>query len=93
MTTKKEIRKLVKENLNPSCVGTTKNGNIVFRWSFFYTNGNDSSKYVTAIITLLSKHHVTNYSIVDDGEVWKNFKGGASVSNQSHWYVILEVNE
>lgn len=93
MATTKEIKKLVKENLHPDVIGSTKDGCVIFRWGFFYRHGNDSSQFAAKVINLLNSHNITNCKVVDDGEVWKSFRGGASTSNQSHWYVKIKVNE
>ena len=32
-----------------------------------------------------------NAEILESGEVWKDFRGGASVAQQSHWFVKFTV--
>ena len=59
-----------------------RDGIITARWGFFYTSGRTFETYVQKVL-----HHFPNAEIIDHGEVWKNFRGGASVANQSHWFV------
>ncbi len=91
--TKKEIKNLIEDNLFPDTIGTKKGGNILCRWGYFYTHGNTAEVYVEKVKNLLDKHQV-QYNIVDSGDIWKTFRGGASVANQSHWYVEIKlINE
>lgn len=67
-------------------VSKNKEGNYVARFPFFYTYGkktDDSKKF------LLEKF--PNANIINAGEVWKPFRGGASVANQSHWFVEFKL--
>ena len=87
--TKKEVKELLSE-LHPNTIGYRKNGNILCRWGFFYSHGGSSEKCVEKVKALLDLHNV-RYSIADSGEVWKAFRGGASVANQSHWFVEIKI--
>lgn len=86
----KEIKRLIKDKLNPSTIGTTKDGCIKCRWGFFYTGGKTSEDFVNAIAKLLTNNNI-KFSIQDNGEVWKEFRGGASTANQSHWFVVVKI--
>ena len=59
-----------------------KNGVITIRRGFFYSHGGSADKIAARVLTAYP-----TATIVDSGEVWKPFRGGASVANQSHWYV------
>lgn len=59
-----------------------------FRREFFYTNGYTSDKYADKIAASLLQIP-GHKSIVDHGEVWKPFRGGASTRASSHWYVTV----
>ena len=59
-----------------------KNGVFTARRGFFYTHGGSSEKLAARIQAALPQA-----VILDQGEVWKAFRGGASVANQSHWFV------
>lgn len=59
-----------------------RNGIFTLRWGFFYTNGLTIANYVNLV-----KEKFPSAKICDYGETWKEFKGGTSVANQSHWFV------
>lgn len=84
------IKSLIKDNLHPDSIGTKKGGNIICRWGYFYRRGITVEKYVSQIENLLNVFRV-NFNIVDSGDHWSAFRGGASVANQSHWYVEIEI--
>jgi len=77
-------------DLLPDTMAANKRGNLVLRWSFFYTMGRTAQRYVKAVTAALTDHGIP-HTIVDSGEVWKAFSGGASVSQQSHFYVEVKV--
>ena len=56
--------------------------------SFFYTLGFSASQYVEQV-----KKVFPDAEILDSGEIWLPFKGGALVSNQSHWFVEFKLKE
>jgi len=52
------------------------------RKSFFYTHGYTADKFVDRVLKAFP-----DAIILDSGEVWKPFRGGASIAKQSHWFV------
>jgi hypothetical protein len=46
--------------------------------------------YAQTVGKVLFQHGVT-HTIVDSGQVWKPFHGGASVANQSRFYVEVAI--
>lgn len=44
-----------------------------------------------AEVTALLTEAGIAFAIVGSGEVWKDFRGGASVANQSHFYVEIKL--
>lgn len=85
---RKEILDLI------SCDSLSKNkaGNWVARKEFFYTNGRTADGYASTIYRDITNGK-GNVVILDQGEVWKPFKGGAPVSKQSHWWVEFKIIE
>lgn len=69
-------------------IGKNKVGAIVVRRGFFYRNGNSSEKFTATVKSLLEQCGY-DFKIVRDGEHYAPFRGGASVANQSHWYVEI----
>ena len=67
---------------------SVSNGTIVVREGFFYRHGRDACDHTLnverAVVALSLPLHP-----VKDGEVWKSFKGGASLRASSHWYTVL----
>lgn len=58
------------------------------RKGFFYSHGKTSDDLVAKVRTAFP-----DAEIVDSGEVWKSFRGGASVTQSSHWYVKFKEKE
>ncbi len=57
------------------------------RKGFFYRHGYTSEQYAKKIEKLV-KHS----EIIEHGEIWKPFRGGASVANSSHWWVKFKIS-
>jgi alpha-amylase/alpha-mannosidase (GH57 family) len=77
-----EIRILISANTL-----SRRNGVYTARRGFFYTNRKSSQDFADRIQNRLGQFGTV--VIVDHGEQWKPFKGGASVANQSHWWVTF----
>ena len=65
-----------------------KNKSVIVRAGFFYTNGQNATGFAAKIAAKLPEFHV-----VDCGQVWKSFIGGAPLKKQSHWWVELKRTE
>jgi len=83
-------KKLEEENVGDQI--TTKNGNILVRKGYFYSSGGSEEKLASRITPILDSMNI-KYTIVDKGNVWRSFKGGAPIAKQSHWYVEIKINE
>lgn len=88
MTTTKQIRDALSTIVDT--VGKNKAGNFVVRRGFFYTGGVTADKVKQGVTGALQKAGMT-VEVVDHGEVWKSFRGGATVAQGSHWYVEFKV--
>ena len=72
-----EIRKLLGMDT------ISKKGNIyTVRKEFFYRHGMDALSIAGKV-----KEKLPDATIVDYGEHWAPFRGGASVAQSSHWWV------
>ena len=91
MSMKKTARQVLAD-LVPDTMSVNKRGNLILRWSFFYTFGRTAQRYVTAVTAELTKHGIP-HTIVAGGQVWKDFRGAASVAQQSHFYVEVKLGE
>lgn len=71
-------------------VGRKQNGDIVARRGFFYKNGKTSADFDAYVRNVLNQSGLENkYHVVESGEVWKPFRGGANVANSSHWFAVI----
>lgn len=61
-----------------------KKGVWMVRRGFFYSHGMTSRD-------LADKVEKAGFSVIAHGEVWKPFRGGASVAQQSHWWVKFSI--
>ena len=82
--------KQVKEVLSHSMdqVSKLKNGNIIVRKGYFYRNGLDQYKVRDSVVKKLQDAGFTA-TVVDCGDHWAAFNGGATVARSSHFYVEL----
>lgn len=78
--TQREIKNL----LSASSV-SIKAGVFTARWGFFWRQGRSSDEYAERVRSKLGA------CVLDHGEVWKSFRGGASVSQSSHWWVKFTI--
>lgn len=83
MTTLKQVRAAL-DGLADSV--SARDGGFTARRGFFYTHGYTADRFVAAVKTAVPGAVVT-----DSGEVWKPFRGGAAVGQQSHWFVKFRV--
>jgi hypothetical protein len=87
-TTVKQVKQAIGSYADT--VGKNKAGNIVLRKGYYYRNGASAESFENNIVAALSSAGVL-CKVVDRGDVWKPFRGGASVAQQSHFYVELAV--
>ena len=76
----------LKKDLGASTL-SKRSGVYTARWSYFYRHNVTVENKIAKVKSVLP-----NANIVDSGDVWKSFRGGASVANQSHWYVKFTIN-
>lgn len=61
---------------------TFSKGVFTVRRGFYYRHGKTVQDLENVVKTAFP-----DVVIIDSGEVWKPFRGGASVATQSHWFV------
>lgn len=69
-------------------VAKRKDGTYIARRGFYYRHGQTIDTFIEYVTKTFP-----SAVIVDSGEVWKAFKGGASLRNQSHWFVAFKFPE
>jgi len=81
MTIKEVTEKLENNNVYPDQV-CLKNGVFTVKWGYYYHNGRTPDKYCAQIIRVFPL-----VTIVESGDHFGSFKGGKSVSANSHFFV------
>lgn len=81
--TLKQVRELV-----PADSHSVKNGVFTVRQGFYYSGGRTEADFVKDV-----KAAIPHATILESGNVWKDFRGNAPVSKQSHWFVKFTVQE
>lgn len=79
----KEVKKILSSDFDTI---SKKSGIFTVRKSYFYTHGGTTQKIVNIV-----KSKIPSAKIIDSGDHWAAFRGGASVANQSHWYVKFTI--
>ena len=82
----------VKEVAPGDQVSRDKEGNFVFRKGYYYRMGMDSQKFANNVKNSLEKAGL-NVEVVDHGDHWAAFRGGASIKASSHFWVKARVTE
>ena len=83
MTTLKEV----KEKLSADSY-SVKNGVFTVRRGYFYRMGKTTEDFEKKVL-----ESFPNAKIVDSGDVWKAFNGGAGIAQNSHWYVKFTLED
>ena len=82
MKSLKSSTKEIKNQLTGVDTVSKRNGIFTVRKEFYYRHGMNSETLIDKI-----KKVFPDVIIIDSGEIWKPFRGGASVANSSHWFV------
>lgn len=90
-------KKITAKTLNDSIIGADhimkKRGvdnTFIFRREFFYTGGRTGESFAKGISNQLKEKGFT-HGVIGHGEVWKSFKGGASVVQNSHFWAEIKI--
>jgi len=86
---KKITSNFLKEHMRVDSV-SKRNGVFTVRKGFFYTHGGNAVKFKNRVVAELEKLNL-NFEVVDFGENWAPFRGGAPLPQSSHWFVKFEV--
>lgn len=88
-TTNAKFRNVLEEHFSSVSL---RNGEWTVRQPFFYRHNGSPEGVWQKLVKLSGELNVT-FTMIDMGEVWKPFKGGAPVTKQSHWFVKFRVVE
>ena len=88
---KQSVDKIIKDTIFTDQISKDREGNYIFRKGYFYRpSGMDPDSWAQQISKKLQGVGINN-SVVDSGDVWKPFKGGAPLKAQSHYYAKIKV--
>jgi len=85
----KKVRAILRDKCHFDSV-SEKNGVWTVRRGFFYRHGGSAERLVEVLVKAFEGTGLV-FGMDDMGEVWKPFRGGASVASQSHWWVKFTV--
>lgn len=85
--TKKTTRREVEEKLAVDQV-VLRNGIFTVRNEYFYTHGRSEKDLVAEVLAAFPQAR-----IIDSGNHWAAFRGGASTSQSSHWWVKFALSD
>jgi len=90
--TASQIKKHLQDGgVHPDTVGKARDGTITVRKGFFYSHGKSSADLHSRVKEALSKHGVSDDTHhITHGEHYTSFRGGASVADQTHWWVKIK---
>lgn len=97
MATYKEIKQVIGNDSSTSSYAVTKlqcgenggRGLTIIRCGFYYRNNFTSEMFANKVSRVLTEANLT-FKVVDHGEVWKPFRGGARLADQTHWWVKID---
>ncbi len=87
MLTVKQVRPVLEGYADT--IGRNKLGHIVLRRGFFYTHDMSADKFADACVKRLAGAGITA-RVRDIDQVWRPFRGGATVAQGSHFLAVLE---
>lgn len=76
----------VQDKLGYGCSVSVRKGVYTVRRGFFYRHDMDSQKLANTC-----EKAIPGCTIIDHGEVWKPFRGGAELRNSSHFWVKFTI--
>lgn len=82
-----EIKKITRADSAGKC----KDGTIKLRRGYFYKHGMTAEKYKNSVIERLFEAGADSIHVADFGDHWAPFRGGASVAQNSHFYVNIKI--
>jgi hypothetical protein len=74
---------------NVDSISAKKNGEIVFRRGYFYRDGMAEGKFMDSIDHQLKDAGI-EFTMVDWGDHWAPFNGGATLARSSHFFVVIK---
>lgn len=63
----------------------------IFRRGFFYSHGGTSEKFAAKVDSMLTNAGI-DHKMLENGEHWAPFRGGAGVKASTHWWCKVQIN-
>jgi len=71
-------------------VSASKDGVITVRKGYYYRYDQTAEKFTGLVVRACEKEGLS-LKVVGSGDIWKPFRGGATVAGSSHFFVKLSV--
>ena len=84
------ILNFLRDNVIADQISRNREGNIVFRRSYYYRHGQDAQSFANYIQQQLQALNL-NAQLVHFVDNYRNFRGGASIANSSHFYAEFQI--
>lgn len=86
------VDRIIKDTIMTDQISKDREGHYIFRKGYYYRPSSmDPTSWAQSISKRLQEVGINN-TVVDSGDIWKPFKGGASVKAQSHYYAKIKVD-
>jgi len=91
---KQSLIRTLEENVMCSQVSRLRDGtkDFMFRKGYFYTNGATPEGFEKAVTRQLTEAGIA-HKVINTGNHWASFNGGASVAKSSHFWVRVKIEE
>lgn len=87
----KSIQAHIRENfIGADQVSRKRDGTIMVRQSYFYRHGMDSTQFADKVSEFLKEEGIAA-TVIDSGDHYADFRGGASVAKQSHFWAQVKI--
>ncbi len=86
------VDRVIKDNIMADQISKDSEGNYIFRKGYYYRPAKmDPAGWADRISKILQSLEI-DHTVVDSGDIWKPFRGGASLKAQSHYFVKVRLN-
>ena len=83
---KQSLVAFIKDSVHADSVGRKRDGTIMVRFGYYYRGSDTAAKYAEQVARVVGERA----TVIDSGDHWAAFHGGAIVANSSHFWVQLQ---
>lgn len=84
------VLKFIRENVFADQISKNRAGNIIFRKGYYYRHGQDAQSFANNIENQLKNLNI-DAVLVEYHDIFKPFRGGASLAQSSHFYAEFKL--